>query len=95
MEVITEVITIESKAFKKIMDKLNFLEKTMKAMSPNNTQSKWMQEDEVMAITGLCKSSLRKKRSRGEFTYSTATGRKIKYLRKDVENYLNDNSTLI
>jgi predicted DNA-binding transcriptional regulator AlpA len=88
------VITIDSKAFKKIMSKLNLIEQTIKSLSLNNSQSRWITEEEAMALTGLGKRSLLRKRKAGEFTYSTATGRKIKYLRKDVENYLNDNSTV-
>ena len=89
------VITIESKAFKKIIEKLNFLEKTMKALSSNSRQTKWLTEEETMVLTGLGKRSLYNKRKRGDLSFTTATGRKIKYLRKDVEGYLNDNSTLI
>jgi len=88
------VITIDSKAFKKIMSKLNLIEQTIKSLSLNNSQSRWITEEEAMALTGLGKRSLLRKRKAGELTYSTATGRKIKYLRKDVENYLNDNSTV-
>jgi predicted DNA-binding transcriptional regulator AlpA len=84
-------ITIESEAFKIIMNKLNLIEQFIKeAKTPAR---KWINEEEVVYITGLSKSSLRKKRSRGVFTYSTATGRKIKYLKKEVEDYLDNNST--
>lgn len=88
------VITFDSKAFKAIMDKLTFLEKSVKIMSSHNGFSRWMTEDEVMQITGLKKRTLREKRSKGVFNWTTATGRKIKYLRKDVEGYLENNSTI-
>ncbi|HZW64665.1 MAG TPA: helix-turn-helix domain-containing protein [Hanamia sp.] len=88
------VITIESKAFKIIVDKLTFLEQTVKALSLNNGHGRWITEEEAMMLTNLSKRSLQRKRKKGEFNYSTATGRKIKYLRKDVEAYLNNNSTL-
>ena len=87
-------ITIDSKAFKIIMDKLEFLEKSIKVMSANNGFSKWMDEKEVIAMTGLSKRTLIDKRKDGVFNWSSATGRKIKYLRKDVEGYINNNSTL-
>lgn len=87
------VITIESKAFQIIMNKLNLLEATVKAMSINNGHSRWMEEADVMAVTGLSKSSLLVKRRAGILNWSSATGRKIKYLRRDVEAYLNSNST--
>jgi hypothetical protein len=88
-------VTFDSKAFKSIMDKLIFLEQSVKVMSSHNGFSKWMDEAEVILLTGLSKRTLRDKRSRGVFNWSTATGRKIKYLRKDVEAYLNNNSTLV
>ena len=85
------IITIESDAFKIIMNKLNLIEQYIK--STTITKSKWISEEEAMNLTGLGKRSLSIKRSRGIFTYSTATGRKIKYLRTEIEAYLNDNST--
>lgn len=88
-------ITIESKAFKIIMDKLELLECTIKALTANNGFSKWMPEAEVMMMTGLSARRLRDLRKEGKFNYSTASGRKIKYLRKEVEAYLNNHSTVI
>jgi hypothetical protein len=88
------VITIDSKAFKTIMDKLTFIEQAIKAMSTNNGNSKWITEDEAVLMTGLSKRSLRDKRKKGIFNFSTPTGRKIKYLRKDVTDYLDKNSTI-
>ena len=88
------VITIESKAFKIIMDKLALIEQTIKALSLNNGHGRWITEEETMMLTNLSKRSLQRKRKKGEFNYSTATGRKIKYLRKDVEAYLDDNSSI-
>lgn len=87
-------ITIDSNAFKIIMDKLSFLEASVKAMSVNHSFSKWMTQEDVMIVTGLCKSSLQKKRREGIFKFSTVSGRKIKYLRKDVESYMNGNRTI-
>lgn len=88
------VITIESAAFKKLMDRLSSLEKAIRATSPASTAGRWLTQEEAEMLTGLKARSLREKRKKGEFGFSTATGRKIKYLRKDIENYLNNNSTL-
>jgi len=88
-------ITVDSKAFKKIMDKLNFIEQTIIAMSPKNSVSKWMSEAEVMALLNLSKRSLQRKRSAGILEWSTESGRKIKYLRKSVDRFLDKNSTMI
>ncbi|HXS59009.1 MAG TPA: helix-turn-helix domain-containing protein [Hanamia sp.] len=88
------VITFDSKVFKVIMDRLEFLEKSIKIMSSNNGFSRWMSEEEVMQMTGLKPRTLREKRRRGVFNWTTATGRKIQYLRKDVEGYLDNNSSI-
>jgi len=89
-----EVITIESKAFKLIVDKLTFLENAVKAQALNNGHSRWITEEQTILLTDLSKRRLYDMRKSGIFNFSTATGRKIKYLRKDVENYLNNNSTV-
>jgi hypothetical protein len=87
------VITIESKAFKRIMDKLNYVENTVKVIVSNNSQNPLITEDEAVILTGYSKRSLREKRRKGLLDFSTATGRKIKYKRKDIENYLNNNTS--
>jgi len=88
----SEVITIESKAFKIILEKLNFLEKTIKGI--NSTKSRWITEEEAMLLTDLSRRRLYDKRKNKIFNSTSATGRKVKYLRKDIEKYLEDNSTL-
>jgi len=82
-------ITIDSKAFKMIMDKLDFVETSVKVLSHRASTSKWMSEDEVKALTDLSTDTLYRKRKEGKLRYSTVSGRKIKYLRTDVEAYLN------
>lgn len=84
-------IIIDSKDFKKLISKIDRIEQFIK--ESKKAPAKWISEEDAMILTKLGKSSLRKKRSRGIFTYSTATGRKIKYLKKEIEDYLNDNST--
>jgi hypothetical protein len=53
------VITIESEAFKMIMNKLNLIEQTIKALPLINGHGKWISEEGAMNLTGLGKSSLR------------------------------------
>lgn len=48
-----------------------------------------MKEDEVMLVTDLSKSSLKQKRVADVFRSKSATGKKIHYLRSDVEAYGN------
>lgn len=70
------------------------LDKIELLITKNKVQSRWMDETEAMAMTGLSKSSLARLRKGGVVNWSTASGRKIKYLRKDVTSYLDNNSTL-
>lgn len=82
------------KLYREQSRRLEFIEQSLKVLTLNNGISKWITEDEAALITGLSKRSLREKRKNGIFNWSSATGRKVKYLRKDVENYINNNSTL-
>jgi hypothetical protein len=82
------------KLYREQSRRLEFIEQSLKVLTLNNGVSKWITEDEAVLITGLSKRSLREKRKNGIFNWSSATGRKVKYLRKDVENYINNNSTL-
>ncbi|MGN6296304.1 MAG: hypothetical protein ACTHM7_05945 [Ginsengibacter sp.] len=84
--------TIDSEAFKQIMQKLESIENLLKERSPGKP-SKWVDEKEAMKITGLGKESLRRRRKENTFTWSSETGRKPKYLRKDLEDYIEKNST--
>lgn len=82
------------KLYREQSRRLEFIEQSLRVLTLNNGISKWITEDEAALITGLSKRSLREKRKNGIFNWSSATGRKVKYLRKDVENYINNNSTL-
>lgn len=82
------------KLYREQTRRLDFIEHSLRVLTLNNGVSKWISETEAILITGLSKRSLRNKRAAGIFNWSSATGRKIKYLRKDVESYINNNSTL-
>ena len=87
-------ITIDSKAFKQFMNRFDALERCVKTLAGKNVNPKWIHEEEAIAITGLSKSTLARKRKDGLLNYSTQSGRKIKYLRRDIEKFLDDNSTV-
>lgn len=78
--------------FQAIMKRLDKIEEKLRPSL--SAFSKWMNEEEVIQVTGLSKRTLREKRTNGIFNFSTATGRKIKYLRKEIEAYINNNSTV-
>lgn len=58
------------------------------------SNSTWITEEETIKMLDLKPRSLFTLRAAGTLRYSTASGRKIKYLRQDVEKYLSDNSNL-
>ena len=60
--------------------------------SPDATR--WLPEARVMYLLSLSKRTLARLRSQGVFRTSSATGKKIKYYRVDVENYLYENSSV-
>lgn len=76
------------KLYNKLLQRLDGIEKILQETKYNNVYSKWVKESEAIALTGLSTRSLRAKRAAGIFSWSSATGRKIKYLRKDLESYL-------
>jgi len=60
----------------------------------NTKTSKWMSEAETMKELNLKRSSLFNLRASGVLRYSTASGKKIKYWREDVEKYLLQHSNV-
>lgn len=72
--------------------------KTLIQTPTENTDEKssktWMLESEAMEVLDLKPRALFDLRTNGTLRFSTASGRKVKYLRADVEKYLNDNSNL-
>lgn len=83
-------MTTDSEAFKQIMAKLDKIESMIAKPA---IADKWVDEQEAMKITGLGKSSLRNRRKKNTITWSTETGRNIKYLRKDLEEIITKNAT--
>jgi tRNA nucleotidyltransferase (CCA-adding enzyme) len=61
----------------------------------STAQGKWMNEDEVMTFLNLSKKSLQILRRNGTLSVSSATGRKFKYLRKDVEKYVSRHAYIV
>lgn len=75
--------------------RLAALEKKIAALEKAIQQSsstQWIPEEDAMKILSLGKKSLQLLRIKGELRYSTATGRKIKYYKPDIERYLDSNS---
>jgi hypothetical protein len=86
-------VTIPYSQFKKMQDDISVMKQLLFRMSGIKT-NEWVSEEDAMVMTNLSKRSLFNLRKDGKINWSTASGRKIKYSRKDLENYLNNNSTL-
>ncbi|MFT3679473.1 MAG: helix-turn-helix domain-containing protein [Ferruginibacter sp.] len=89
----SETVTIPAIVWRNLLSDIKFLKEAIVPLAKGHKPSQWMFENEVMEVTGLSKSSLKSYRKKMVFNWSTGTGRKIKYLRKDVEAFLNNNST--
>jgi hypothetical protein len=86
-------VQIPYSTFKKMQDDISVMKQLLFRMSGIKTND-WVSEEDAMVMTSLSKRSLFNLRKNNTINWSTASGRKIKYSRKDLENYLNHNSTL-
>jgi len=88
-----DVITIESGAFKQIMDKLQsldnkFVELKMEADTP--LSEKWLDNQDVTLLLKISKRTLQTYRDDKKIAYSQI-GHKIYYKASDVEKFLKKN----
>lgn len=89
------VITIESDAFKQIMEKLNSLENKfieLKMEADNPLSEKWLDNQDVAILLKTSKRTLQSYRDEGRLSYSQV-GYKIYYKASDVEKFLKSNYT--
>jgi hypothetical protein len=85
-----------------VQQRLNVIEMQMKEVLSllnalvveRNTIGEWIDEESVMRITGLSKSSLYELRRANRITSSTISGRAVYYKLKDFENILIKNENL-
>jgi hypothetical protein len=84
------IIQIEVKDFKRVIDMLEALNKKIDERETLRTAKEWITTGEAMTILGLSKKSLYNKRISGELGFSK-NGKRIYYLRKDVYARLQDN----
>ncbi len=88
-----DVITIESGAFKQIMDKLQsleskFVELKMEASTP--LSEKWLDTQDLVLLLKTSKRTLQAYRDDKKIAYSQI-GNKIYYKASDVEKFLKNN----
>jgi len=87
------VITIESDAFKQIMDKLKgldekFVELKMEADTP--LSERWLDNQDVMLLLKISKRTLQTYRDESRIPFSQI-GQKIYYRASDIEKFLKKN----
>lgn len=87
------VITIESDAFRQIMDKMQsledkFIELKMEADSP--LSERWLDNPDVMMLLKISKRTLQSYRDEEKIPYSQV-GNKIYYRASDIEKFLKKN----
>ena len=72
-----EVITIESKAFKQLMEKLEALSEYVYAMErpAENTDDEWVDSQEVCRFLKISDRTLQRLRTNGKITYSCIGGK--------------------
>lgn len=83
-----EVITIESKAFQEILNRLEEIRSKICLNDKENALNDlWLNSDEVIKILKISKRTLQKYRNQGLIGFSQ-TGSKIYYRATDLERYL-------
>lgn len=83
-----ETTTIPTHVWNNVLSKLDFIEKTICHLAKNYKPDEYMFESEVMERLGLKKRQLYTLRIEGKLEWVTTSGRKIKYKRKSVEDYI-------
>ena len=88
-----DVITIESKAFFQIIDKLKKLEDNftiLKSKADNQLSETWLDSSDVLIILKISKRTLQTLRDNNSIPYSQI-GKKMYFKATDIEKYLKRN----
>lgn len=86
-----QVITIESEAFQKIVDRLEAIEKRINEVIKSNPLSEmWLDNQNVCELLHISKRTLQQYRDTGKIPFSQI-GAKIYYMAVDIETFLMKN----
>jgi hypothetical protein len=91
------VITIESEAFKQIMDKLQSLEERfikLKVDAQTPLSDRWLDNQDILLLLKISKRTLQTYRDERKIPFSQV-GNKIYYKASDVEKFLKKNYTKV
>lgn len=86
-----EVITIDSKAFKELMEKINTITKFVASYQPEkvNEEETWVDSHEVCTFLKISERTLQRLRTKGAISYSMISG-KTYYTIAEVKRILQD-----
>jgi len=86
-----EVITISTKAFQAIIDRIDQISHKLDTQNPQPVLNEvWIDIQEACFLLKISKRTLQKYRSEGMLPYSQING-KIYFKAKDIENHLENN----
>lgn len=90
-----EYVAIPRTVWENLVHKVDFIQKTIVPLAKGYKPEKWMTEEEVLDMLEIGKDRLKQLRASGQIRLlKPATGRKIKYWRVDIEDYLAGNITI-
>jgi len=83
-----EVVTIESKAYKSLAEKIDLMVKLLISQGKTNEQEQLLDTNDLCALLKISKSTAQRMRSNYRIGY-IKSGRKTYYRQADVDAYLN------
>jgi hypothetical protein len=89
---VMEVITVESKAFKELVAKINTIAQFVadyQSVNTINPEEEWIDSFEVCSFLNISKRTLQRLRSKGAITYSVIAG-KTYYTIAEIKRMLNE-----
>ena len=83
----TEIIVIESEAFYRLVDEVVKRINDVK----EREEDRWITTKEAMKLLGVCKTTLYNLRRKGKINATRIGGRRLKYDKRSLLNYMEDN----
>jgi hypothetical protein len=91
-QIVMEVITVESKAFKELVAKINTIAQFVadyQSVNMINPEEEWIDSFEVCSFLNISQRTLQRLRSKGAITYSVIAG-KTYYTIAEIKRMLNE-----
>lgn len=84
-----EVLTIESKTFQTLIERIDLMAKLLVSQNKTSEQEQLIDTNELCSLLRISKTTAQRMRSHYRIGY-IKTGRKVYYRKIDVDNYLNE-----